>query len=58
MGLARLGFNADDGAISKMISEADVDGNVGIDQEEFVQVILRITVEETGSISDPNKARV
>jgi hypothetical protein len=40
-----------------MISEADVDGNVGIDQEEFVSVIMRITVEETGSISNPDKGR-
>ena len=57
VGLARLAFNADHSAISKMISEADVDGNVGIDQEEFVSVIMRITVEETGSISNSDNGR-
>lgn len=37
-GLARLGFAGDDNAVKKMLMEADTDGNVGIDQDEFVSV--------------------
>jgi Ca2+-binding EF-hand superfamily protein len=56
-GLARLGWSGDDLVVQKMMAEADMDGNVGIDVHEFTACVMRVTVEETGTLSAPKSKK-